>query len=883
MALRFHIASPHSERGSPGGAFQNMPQGFASGLAPGRVPGHVLPLGLFIQVFLQLLVASPSVAREPQDGGAPAPAPPRGKASEDLERAASSLENVFRALEEASAQLLPATVGDVPGVVASVGKDPAQLLDWVRSNTRLVPYRGVLRDGRGVLLDGLGNSLDRALLLHQMLTAAGMESRLANSTLEASEAEKLMDLSRRNVEEPPLGPEMEALDELARAYGLNPARAHDILERLTAQRRKLSDDLGRRVEEQTVALERLLDVPSGGRDLVDPAATQAMERKAAVETLRDHWWVQVPTSSGWLDLDPTVDPGAPAGARRAAGRTIAANRLDETLRDEVHEIVVEVVIERWTKGELSEAVVLSQPLRPFAFIGERISIHHAPLEWPEDLKLLSSQEPAEVLRGAALAQHEWMPVLAVGSQRATQATFTDSGAVQKPKKLPAWVKASLAAAKLTSAVEEGAAAVGGRIGGLLGGGARGARPASTEALKPILFAAAPPGSVLTAEWIDYEIRSPGRSPRRVRREVFDLLGPAARAAADRDLPPPALAEKQRLERALALLGETELLPLVCGLPEEYAASLAAKQLLANRKALLSLLRDPGLTDIDALLARTGQLEPLPSPLNAFGALRHGPNARRSSLYLDRINLVSFHSSLRADAAGSDVLVHRAFDIVDNFVAVDPTAPGDPRRARVRQGVLDTNLEFLLFQDPSLVDSPAELLARSLREAPAGADWMPIRSVEDEAWGQVDASSDLRARIGEDLTAGYVVLVPKTPLLVEGKRIEGWWRMDPRTGQTLGVGGRGWGQTATEKSLVKASIWYTAKFTLVFTFVCFIAKTSNISKKIDTPRTPEELHDNKMELVSCICAGALTGAGFAFIGPGAAKLGAFLGFLCEIWI
>ena len=38
-----------------------------------------------------------------------------------------------------------------------------------------------------------------------------------------------------------------------------------------------------------------------------------------------------------------------------------------------------------------------------------------------------------------------------------------------------------------------------------------------------------PAGVLTAEWIEYEIHVPGRPALKIRRDVFDLIGPAQRA------------------------------------------------------------------------------------------------------------------------------------------------------------------------------------------------------------------------------------------------------------------------------------------------------------------------------------------------------------------
>src|SRR5919106_2013735 len=73
-----------------------------------------------------------------------------------------------------------------------LGPDPAVHLDWVRSRTVLVPYRGVLRGPVGVLLDRQGNSLDRALLLATLLERSGHEVRLAQGELPEPRARALL-------------------------------------------------------------------------------------------------------------------------------------------------------------------------------------------------------------------------------------------------------------------------------------------------------------------------------------------------------------------------------------------------------------------------------------------------------------------------------------------------------------------------------------------------------------------------------------------------------------------------------------------------------------------------------------------------------------------
>ena len=71
--------------------------------------------------------------------------------------------------------------------------------------------------------------------------------------------------------------------------------------------------------------------------------------------------------------------------------------------------------------------------------------------------------------------------------------------------------------------------------------------------------------VLTAEWIDYVIHIPGAEPRRIRRPLFDLVGPAARAAAKGEAASPTnapvaeLSKQQAEDRAMAILDRVDVL------------------------------------------------------------------------------------------------------------------------------------------------------------------------------------------------------------------------------------------------------------------------------------------------------------------------------------
>ncbi|MBN2409094.1 MAG: hypothetical protein JXE07_05100, partial [Candidatus Aminicenantes bacterium] len=105
------------------------------------------------------------------------------------------LEKLFTDIARAKKNI-PRDTFDLGAIVANVGTDPVALFEWVRDNTFLVPYRGVLRGHQGVLMDRLGNSCDRALLLYALLRDAEKEVRLAHGSLSEGQAEEVLKNAR---------------------------------------------------------------------------------------------------------------------------------------------------------------------------------------------------------------------------------------------------------------------------------------------------------------------------------------------------------------------------------------------------------------------------------------------------------------------------------------------------------------------------------------------------------------------------------------------------------------------------------------------------------------------------------------------------------------
>lgn len=274
------------------------------------------------------------------------------------------------------------------------------------------------------------------------------------------------------------------------------------------------------------------------------------------------------------------------------------------------------------------------------------------------------------------AQHEWLPVLGVGSKNYFKRSFTDAGTINE----------NPVANPLAKGVAKGFEGAIKALEGLPTG--RGRDAPQKKAKK---------AAQLTAEWIEYELRAPGQPVRTIRRQIFDVLGPAARSTGKPAAP--VLTEAQRLERGLALLGESEILPLACQLSPEFIDHSMAEGLLANREILLDMFRNAASIAPNTSRDKMAKLKPLSSQLYGLALARHEWSRLRGDVYLDRANILSYHKHPRLNPQGQ-LRIAEGADIVANDVAVRPGSGATPFLMRLEQGVLDTNAEAFVRYHPN---------------------------------------------------------------------------------------------------------------------------------------------------------------------------------------
>ena len=284
---------------------------------------------------------------------------------------------------ESAERDLPRDTFDPAAVVKQVGREPAKLFEWVRDNTSWAPYAGCLRGPAGVLMDRLGSNLDRALLLGELLRAAGATGvRLERGTLPEDRAKQLAAAARPAPPAPPVPPA---------GAGHQAAPAADTAQ---AEIQRLAADVSGRSAALSESLRAALAAAAPG---APPAAAPPPPHAAEPwKALVDHWWVKYDRDGVPTHLDPTAADARP-GARPAEsaqsfelpsfsdpgdGMPNAAPAADALPAEQWHEVTLRVVVEQARDGKLKEAVALTRTLRPAMLHGHRVVLHHFPLAPP---------------------------------------------------------------------------------------------------------------------------------------------------------------------------------------------------------------------------------------------------------------------------------------------------------------------------------------------------------------------------------------------------------------------------------------------------------------------------------------------------------------------
>lgn len=630
---------------------------------------------------------------------------------------------------------------DVGQAQQALGAEPGVLFEWVRDETRWLPYGGALRGADGVMQDRSGSSLDRALLLVALMEEAGHTVRLARSAMTDEAREALhrswshQPVATRPERDLDVAEERKAIEQVAIRHDLDT----DELSSDYFQQNEADDQLAERLMEQTLRQHAAL------QESLRPELEQSVDEALAGDTVVDHWWVEWRSDEGWISLDPALPAHAPGDILVTGSER--AHYYPEELPDEFrHWLTIEVVAERIEDGRLHEEVAFSHRLPATELLGQQLQLETHPLNLPSQQSLLDGGEALTSLTSQLLEEEQWLPYLRFGDSLERQKLINVDGSVEDPRQQTA-----------TAAAFGEAASALGEIG---------RRGRTREA-------SAPPE--LTAVMARFHVEAPGRGKDTFERPMMDLLGPGQRDAGGNGFE---VTSSMREQRAAALLGTFELLGQTSWLTPSQQAAWRYEMLLENRQASLGAAYAATHGDFsfmgDTLESRAQRR----IELDQLAGLRLAYSPYMEHIALTRLNLLGYVSLV--DYQDGTLQRREGFDILDNRVEV-PSGES-VSSIKLAQGVLDTLLEAELLA--------AETAPRSNAATAFGHDlaqqrhWQSIDHVDALEALDWQPDADLSAHFTAVLAQGNTLVVPNA--LTDGA-VPTWWQLDPGTGDLLGYG------------------------------------------------------------------------------------------------
>jgi hypothetical protein len=675
------------------------------------------------------------------------------------EEARSRLEQLVVAAEDLRAQI-DRSQFDLEALSSELGFDAADVIAFVRDEIAFEQYPGLLRGPQGTLIGRAGNALDHAVLLTTLLTHAGYETRIVRAELSPEQAHALVDqMALPRKPEPPVG-DLDAiraiLTEIGRGVGLSD---EEIARQVDAAFDPLpleSTAPWRAAQADTEFV--LTSLRDAGVELGDPNALADI-----VDEARDYFWVEyrLGPSDPWEPVhpahkDPAAVPEGLAPAQYFADRAAIPVELQHRFR-------FQVFIEQWVKGELIEHPVMSAWEAPVAdLVGTPVTFHNNPdgLSRSADAFDIDTViEQTELL--IPLVNDAFPPDLRVFDLTGTPTEFEEIA----PNEYAATFD----------------------LGELIGTGPDGVD----------LFGSPDPSGetfpVLTAQWIDYTLIAPDGTESTHRRMILDRIGIENRVAGRTQM----TASGDEGAVKAALLRHYTFAIASGELSSAFVLDQALERFIALRPLIELGLERRYFPDRSTRIPETieGVSSAWAGHPGVYLAFDQGARAASDINYRHEPSLIVYTFG---PTWGAPERVRSSIDIVSNARRDFSVAGGrlGPASAEslVTTGVWETHAEALVLANAPGPDTFNTMVALERAEAAS----IPVRVVtseDDLVSAGVVLSPEALANLRADLADGYIALVPSA--MTPGEEMTGWWRVEPRTGKTLGMTSDGRGQASAE--------------------------------------------------------------------------------------
>jgi hypothetical protein len=654
---------------------------------------------------------------------------------------------------------------DLDALLDKLDYDPEQIIRFVTDEIAFEQYPGVLRGAQGTLMSRAGNALDQSVMLAKLLKDAGVDARIARGTLSAEDANRLLD--RMFLPRPPRQApgDLKAMEELIRQAG--GSRGQPGAEAAVSSSDPISE-FGDQQKDLHITAQR---ITADFQDRLKAAGIALGDRDSGhklVTEARDYFWVEyrLAASGPWETAHPAFGDDASPDVQKTA-------TIQDSIPPELQQRVrFDVEIEQQLNGRLTRKKVMSGWERPAAnLIGVQMSYTNVPsgVEHAADFA-----DPKEVARKSNF----FIPVF--NGSVPPGAQFFDLDGVTIPPEA-----ASSPASGVFKQVGEKTEAAASALSGLGATSAPGEKQADIRSLSGV--------------WLTYTLIVPGEAEKSIRRTLFDPIGSDRRKGTQLV---GAASELDAVQATLALAHRVTFMVSPCDYPDAYTLDRGLEQLLHARLLWQSLLE---------LHYGRSAAEPSPEALKSaqrtpefmlFPAIQKMlQNSSNLVSYVAIPSIIGSWSGLELD--NDQLLKTFATDIVFQGRRTLHAGVDGPQPAvneAMMGGIWATANERFAVLAGGLNDVTPVGAIDTLQSAQQnGVRMITISPKNPAAVTALDVPRTMKSSINAALAQGYAVVAPEH---VAAGTFPGWWRVDPATGATLGMGSQGRGEEITADLIMR---------------------------------------------------------------------------------
>lgn len=624
----------------------------------------------------------------------------------------------------------------------SLDYDAKNIINFVKNDVHFEQYLGLLRGPVGTLMGHAGNALDQSVLLAKLLNDAGFEARIAEGSLTLNQANLLFQTSLSSVQENISGTASPELLETMRELNRLSGKPNSDL---TASIDSLGEPFQINSSNLYAQVRASSDLIKSGMEAILPGFSTPKVQPEIVKETQNYYWVQYRelSSHTWKDIHAVL-PEAVSFDSPIKAMGYLSGSVPEEMQ---HLVRFEAKIEQSLNGKRVVHDLMQPWQRPAA------NMMGIPLTYTNHPNSLNSKKDYLDVRGALLRAQLYYPTFN-GSLPSGGKAFDDKGQLIDPD----------AASNQAAGVFKNVGDAFGKATSTLGSG---------------------PPMKLTRHWLVFTFISPDGKEKSIERTIFDV-----RSKDDTD----------PLDLAVKLSQEHTFMVSTGNMSEDFALEQILQRIESSEIMLSAIMERSYFLQKPIELSQQDLKSVKPQwwghyllfPSFASEEKMEGKN----SLYVSSPQLVMY-SEYPPIGKGQK----RTIDIVRNERRALQLKNGKVHNApteMVIAGVWDTAVEGL-----ALTDKGRKSLNTFISMEGAQKDGIKIILPKDaKTIENLGLNTQVLENLHNDLENGYAVILSAS----SPETISGWWRVDPATGETLGILYTGQGSEFTEAlSLISGTI------------------------------------------------------------------------------